>query len=106
MRRPGPLLLLACALAIPLLTGCGNSCFKLADQICACQPDDTTRANCQARARDQAQIFPISAEDQQRCQEKIDSKACECQKLTTPEGRVACGTGYADAPSEPPLPSR
>jgi hypothetical protein len=106
MHRPGSLLLLACALAVPLLAGCGNACFKLADQICSCQPDDLTRANCQARARDQERIFSVSAEDEQRCQEKLDSNACECQKLTTPEGRVACGTGYAIAPPGSALPSR
>jgi len=59
MPRRGLLLLAACALAVPLLAGCGNACFKLADQICSCQPDDTSRANCQSRARDTEKIFPV-----------------------------------------------
>jgi len=98
MFRRATLLLVACALCAPLLAGCGNACFKLADQICSCQPDDVSRANCQSRARDLEKIFPVSSQDQELCQEKLDSHACDCQNLTTPEGRVACGTSYQAAP--------
>jgi hypothetical protein len=106
MPRRGLLLLAACALAVPLLAGCGNACFKLADQICSCQPDDTSRANCQSRARDTEKIFPVSSQDEETCQQKLDSNACVCQNLTTPEGRVACGTAYQVVPPQTAQPSQ
>jgi hypothetical protein len=98
MNRLKPLLQLACVLMVPLAVGCGDACLKLADQICNCQPDDASRSACQAQVRQQENVFPIRSEDQQRCQQALDSNACDCQKLTTPEGRQACGLAYTVAP--------
>jgi hypothetical protein len=98
MKRLKPLLLLACVLTVPLAAGCGNACLRLADQICSCQPDDTSRANCQQRAREQEAIFSVGSEEQQICQRTLDSNVCDCQKLTTPEGREACGIAYPTPP--------
>jgi hypothetical protein len=100
MKRLKPLLLLACVLTVPLGAGCGNACLKLADQICSCQPDDTSRSNCQQRARQQEAIFPVRSQDDQFCQDRLDSNACDCQKLLTPEGREACGVAYTLAPPD------
>ena len=99
MKSLKPLLLLAGMLTIPLVAGCGNACLKLADQICSCQPDDTSRANCSQRAREQEGIFPVRSEDEQTCQAILDSSSCDCQKLITPEGRAACGVAFPDGGS-------
>jgi hypothetical protein len=106
MKRLEPLLLLACVLTVSLAAGCGNACLKLADQICGCQPDDTSRANCQQRARDQESIFPVRTQDEQACQLALDSNKCDCQHLLTPEGREACGIAYNFAPLDVPATSK
>lgn len=94
MKRIKPLLLLAGVLTVPLVAGCGNACLRLADQICSCQPDDTSRANCSQRAREQEGIFSVRSEDERTCQAKLDSNSCDCQKLITPEGREGCGIAF------------
>jgi hypothetical protein len=106
MTRLKPLLLLACVLTVPLAAGCGDACLKLADQICNCQPDDATRSGCQAQVREQENVFSVRNEDQQRCQQLLDSNACDCRKLTTPEGRQACGLAYTVAPPDTPAQTR
>jgi hypothetical protein len=106
MKRLEPLLLLACVLTVSLAAGCGNACLKLADQICSCQPDDTSRANCQQRARDQESIFPVRTQDEQVCQAALDSQKCNCQNLLTPEGRAECGIAYTFAPLDAPATSQ
>jgi hypothetical protein len=100
MKRLQPLLVLACVLTVSLAAGCGNACLQLADQICSCQPDDTSRANCQQRARDQASIYPVRTQDEQACQRALDSH------LLTPEGRQTCGIAYTFAPLDVPATSR
>jgi hypothetical protein len=100
MNRLKPLLPLGCVLMVSLAVGCGDACLKLADQICNCQPDDATRSACQAQAREQEKVFPIRNADQQLCQRALDTNACDCQKLTTPEGRQACGLAYTVAPPD------
>jgi hypothetical protein len=106
MKRLKPLLLLPFVLTVPLVAGCGNACLKLADQICSCQPDNTSRANCSQRAREQEAIFSVRSEDEQRCQKALDTSACDCQKLITPEGREACGIAYTIAPPDGAASSR
>lgn len=101
MKRPAPLLLLAGMLTIPLVAGCGNACLKLADQICSCQPDDTSRQNCQQRARDQEGIFSVRSEDERVCQSILDQGKCDCQALITPEGRELCGLAFPDGGVSP-----
>ena len=95
-----PLILAASMLTVLLANGCGNACFKLADQICSCQVNDTLKANCQQRARDQEAIFNVQSQDQQYCQSILDSGKCDCKKLDTPEGRVNCGMAYTAAPED------
>jgi hypothetical protein len=114
MKRLKPLLLLASVLTLHLVAGCANPCLNLADQICSCQPDDVTRSACQQRAREQEAIFPVNSQDQQRCQQALDTHVCDCQRILTPEGRVACRLAYAPdagtpdagafAPLDAPLP--
>lgn len=100
MRRRLPLLLPASMLTLLLAAGCGDACLKLADQICSCQPDQASQANCQQRARDEEGIFNVRKQDEQLCQNLLDSNSCDCRKLDTPEGRQACGTSISMAPGD------
>jgi hypothetical protein len=100
MRRRLPLLLPASMLTLLLAAGCGDACLKLADQICSCQPDQASQANCQQRARDEEGIFNVRKQDEQFCQNLLDTNSCDCKKLDTPEGRIACGTSISVAPED------
>lgn len=102
MERSRPLILAACMLTVLLANGCGNACLKLADAICSCQANDTLKSNCQQRARDQDAIFNVRSQDEQYCQEILDSGKCDCKKLDTPEGRANCGMAYTAAPADAP----
>lgn len=86
--------ILACMLSLTAAAGCGNACLTLASQICSCQPDDGTRAACNQRANDAQASFPIRPEDETYCQGLLNSNACDCNKLTTPQGRANCGIAY------------
>jgi hypothetical protein len=88
-----PLLLGACMLSF-WLGGCGNACRDLAAQICGCLPDDGTRAACDTKAQQTEGTFPVRAEDEKFCQQKLDSNSCSCAQLSTPEGKVGCGIAY------------
>ena len=96
--------LFACVLSLSLAAGCGDACLSLAAEICNCQPDDNSRAICNAQASQQEAAFPVRAQDKAFCQQKLDSHACDCSsegstaayaaccgRLNTPEGRAACG---------------
>ncbi len=95
------LALLACLAGA---AGCGDACLNLAQQICACQPDQGSQDTCNNSAKQQASVFPTSSADQSFCQKKLDQQQCSCgsytrpadteaccAKLNTPEGREACG---------------
>ncbi len=94
--------LLACLLAAPI--GCMDACRQLAQEICACQPDQPSVDNCNLQAQNQENIYPVTSQDEKFCQSKLDSQQCNCGdqqspaaiaaccvKLNTPEGRQACG---------------
>lgn len=83
--------LLACVLSLSLAAGCGDACLSLANQICRCQVNDVLKAACNARAKEQESTFAVGPEDEKLCQQKLDSNACDCNKLNTEEGRRACG---------------
>lgn len=85
-------------------SGCKDACLQLADQICSCEPDDTSKQNCTAQAKTNESIYPVSSSDESRCQSKLDMAQCNCgsqdspaqvaaccARLNTPEGREACG---------------
>lgn len=93
--------LLACVLTMTLAAGCGDACLSLAGQICGCLPDDGTRASCNARAKAQEANFQVRSQDQTFCQKQIDSHACDCSKLGTPEGKQGCGLSYSPAAAAP-----
>ena len=83
---------LACMLSITVAAGCGNACLSLANQICACLPDDGTRAACVQRAKDSQQSFPLRPEDEQFCQSKL--AVCDCHQLQTIQGKQNCGIAF------------
>ncbi|MCA1828676.1 MAG: hypothetical protein ABR567_11340 [Myxococcales bacterium] len=94
--------LLACLLFAA--AGCQDACLTLADQICSCQPDENSKANCNQQAKTAESTFAVTSADEQYCQSKLDLQQCDCgsqnspaataaccAKLNTPEGRDACG---------------
>ncbi len=89
-----PLFLLACMLTLLSAAGCGNACEDLAAQVCLCLPDDGTRQACNDRAKQQEANFPIRSQDQQYCQHQLDTGACDCNQLNTPEGKQGCGLAW------------
>ena len=88
----------ACMVTLLASAGCGNACMDLAKQVCACLPDDGTRAACNQRAQEAASNYDIRAQDQQFCQHQIDTGACDCNMLIFPEGQKGCGLSYSSAP--------
>jgi hypothetical protein len=90
--------LLACMLTLTAAAGCGDPCRDLANQICVCFPDDGTRATCNQKAKDSESIFPVDQQDKEFCQKRLDSGACNCHNLATPDGRKACGLTYPPPP--------
>ena len=94
--------LLACLLAVE--AGCIDACRSLAQQICACQPDQPSQDNCNLQAQNQENVYPVTSADETYCQQKLDLQVCDCGnqespaaieaccvKLNSPEGRAACG---------------
>ena len=96
MKRLKPLLLLASVLTLQWVAGCSNSCIQLADQICSCQQDPITQSACQQLARQQEGIFSVTSQNEQQCQRALDTHACDCTVITTPEGRANCGLAYPE----------
>lgn len=94
--------LLACVVTVSLAAGCGDACRNLASQVCVCLPDDGTRAACNQRAKDSEAVFPLRSQDQAFCQHQLDTHACDCNVLNTPEGKAGCGLTFADWPPATP----
>jgi len=97
-----PLLLAASLLTLGLAAGCRDACLALAQQVCSCQPDQSSVDACNTRAQESKAIFPERSMDQNYCQGQLDAHACDCMKLDTPEGRVACGVAYTWGPPAAP----
>jgi hypothetical protein len=95
--------LLVCVLSFSLAAGCSDACISLANQICDCQPDTVSESNCQQLAQQAEAAFPVRQQDEQFCQAQLNSGACDCNKLNTPEGRQGCGLsfGTSDAGTPP-----
>ncbi len=94
-RAARALRLSACVLSLSLAAACGDACRTLAAQICVCLPDDGSRAACNERAKEAEATFKVRPEDQAFCQKQLDTHACDCNQLNTPEGKVGCGLAYA-----------
>ena len=94
----GPLLLAFLLALGATQVACGNACLSLAKEVCRCLPDDGTRAACNQRAKDGEASFPVRGDDDAYCQQKLDQGACDCNNLTTPEAKLACGFSYPTTP--------
>jgi hypothetical protein len=90
--------LLVCMLSLPLLAGCSTPCLDLANEICKCQPDTTSEANCQVNAQNAEAIFSVRGQDNEFCQQKLNSGACDCNLLNTAQGRQNCGLAFPPPP--------
>jgi hypothetical protein len=86
--------LLVCVLSFPLAAGCTNACIQLANRICSCQPDVVSQSNCQQLAQNAEAQYSVRDQDEKFCQAQLDSNACDCNKLDTPEGRQNCGLSF------------
>jgi len=49
---------------------------------------------CNQRAKDAESSFSVTAQDKDYCQHLIDTHACDCRNIATPEGRAGCGLTY------------
>ena len=94
MNRTRLLSFAALAAAALSLQGCKNACENLASQICYCLPDDGTRAACNQEASDNEDVYPVSSSDNAYCQHLLDTNACDCNQLTTEQGKINCGLVY------------
>ena len=81
----------ACVLTLSLAAGCADACMNLASQICSCQLDDNSKAACNQQAKQAERVFAVGPEDEAKCQDLLDSKSCDCNKLNTEDGRRNCG---------------
>jgi hypothetical protein len=92
--------LLVCMFSFSLAAGCSDPCLNLANQICNCQTDVTSVGNCEQLAQQAEANFPVRSQDEQFCQRQLDSRACDCNKLNTPEGRANCGISFTSPASD------
>ena len=95
LRAAALLAVLFAALALP---ACTDACEHLASQICYCLPDDGTRATCNTQASQNEDVFSVSGDDNAYCQHLLDTNACDCNVLTTPQGKANCGLSYNPYP--------
>lgn len=86
-------LLFACCLA---LLGCKGPCRQLSEKLCECAINSVEKDNCLNRAQSQANSTTVSAEDEAVCTSLLEG--CDCKKIDTPDGKVACG--LANAPPQ------
>src|SRR5471030_746496 len=92
--------LLVCVLSFSLAAGCSDACISLANQICNCQPDTGSEQNCQQLAQAAEATFPVRGQDEKFCQDKLDKGLCDCNLLTTVEGRQNCGLSFTPVPAD------
>lgn len=78
------------------LVGCGDPCLDLAKKICACETSTIRRQQCEVRVKGEAEDSTPTAEEQERCSNKLDS--CNCVELAKGNLEV-CGLAPED-PSE------
>jgi hypothetical protein len=75
-------------IALFVTAACTAPCDQLADNICHCEPDPTTRASCEQQiSAEDANVHPTNA-DQNLCSQKL--KTCNCLALSRGD-RDACG---------------
>ena len=61
---------------------CGSACEDLAYKICDCQPTRAKQERCDYNIDAAARNFDLSDEEEDRCQEILDSGLCTCEALS------------------------
>ena len=77
-------------LALVLCVGCGSACKDLAHKVCNCQPTRAKKDHCNLSIDSVAQNFDLSDEEEDRCQNILDSGRCTCEALAAGD-YSACG---------------
>lgn len=77
-------------LALALSVGCGSACKDLAHKVCNCQPTRAKKDHCNQSIDSVAQNFDLSDEEEDRCQNILDSGRCTCEALSAGD-YSACG---------------
>ncbi len=95
--------------ALALAQGCGlTHCEELADRICGCLPEGTTRDTCKNQVKAQLKRDPKPGGDVEAyCESKLATCSSSdpglCDRLNTCQGKVDCGLAY-QCPPDPVAP--
>ena len=73
-----------------VVSGCGSACKDLANKICDCQTTRAKEDRCRINIDAAADNFDLSDEEENRCQEILDSGYCTCEALEV-GAYSACG---------------
>jgi hypothetical protein len=83
-----------CLLVFVLLSlvvgGCGSPCTDLANKVCNCQPTRARREHCKTAIAAADKNISLSSEEDNRCQDVLDSGRCTCEALQGMD-YAACG---------------
>jgi len=85
-RLPG--LLMATTLLF-LSTACSTPCRSLAEKLCDCETDTTSRETCLRGVAERAGTYDATEAQNQVCDGFLGS--CDCKNLNTADGKRACG---------------
>lgn len=96
MRGPMRAVLAIAAFALLSGTGCRSPCVQLAERICECEATQTEREVCVRRAQEEQNRTATSDEEGRRCASLVPG--CDCTRLSTSEGKIACGLARGAAP--------
>ena len=78
-----------------LLSACADPCRQVAEQVCACEPDQSRERSCLVEVGAASEAHEASEADLQACQRVVEANSCTCEALAL--GNLsACG--LAEAP--------
>ncbi|HET6438351.1 MAG TPA: hypothetical protein VFG59_09840 [Anaeromyxobacter sp.] len=91
-------LLIGAALA---MNGCHNACEELADRLCNCRPEGTTKASCTDAIKVDIQRVNPSKSEQSTCSHLLDTCGAPstvdfCDFIQGRCGKAACGLSNED----------
>ncbi len=78
-----------------VLNACADPCRQVAEQVCACEVDQSRERSCLNEVGAASEAHEASEADLQTCQRIVEANSCTCEALAL--GRMqACG--LAEAP--------
>lgn len=93
-----PVLVSLVALVLGGAVACTPPCMQVQQVLCTCEATtQDERTACEDRASDQESLAPVTAEQNELCEqilpdcEAFITQADGCERLATLEGRQACG---------------